>query len=85
MPAAKVLPSNTLTIAAKATTAPRGPLNATLGPDTGAAGTDHHGVRRWVALAVAGLLLVAGFSGYRYFLGHGPAPQYRTARVERAI
>lgn len=83
MPTAKVPPSNGLTITAKAAVSQRAPRSATQGPDTGAAGRDHHGVRRWVALAVAGLLLVAGFSGYRYFLSRGGSPRYRTARVER--
>jgi HlyD family secretion protein len=40
-------------------------------------------VKRWLALAFLGaLLLVGGFAGYRYFTGP-PIPQYRTVRVER--
>ncbi len=45
--------------------------------------TPRRGSMRWLALGVAGALVVAGFFGYRYFQTRSGAPQYRTARVER--
>jgi HlyD family secretion protein len=37
----------------------------------------------WVALGVAGLLLIVGLAGYAYFMAQAKAPRYRMAQVER--
>ena len=39
--------------------------------------------KRWIALALAGVLAVGGFAAHRYVSGHGQASPYRTARLER--
>jgi HlyD family secretion protein len=39
--------------------------------------------KRWGALALGGLVAVAGMAAYRYLAGHGTPPPYRTAAVER--
>jgi len=43
----------------------------------------HFRRKRWVALALVGVVAVAGFVAYRYWSGYSTPPPYRTARVER--
>ncbi len=58
-------------------------LRAPGGPPSPVRGSRQRRSKRWAVLAAIGALLLGGFAGYRYFTGHGQAPQYRTARVER--
>jgi HlyD family secretion protein len=77
-PAPKTLPAQKFIVGEK--TSPRSSSSA---PDTSPAGPTHRTLKRWLAFALVGALVVGGVASYRYFSAYSQAPRYRTVRIER--